>query len=141
MTIETLLSRLDRVKQTGPGRWIARCPAHEDGTASLSIRELADGRVLIHDFAGCDVHSVLTAVDLEMSDLFPEREIQHGKPERRPFPASDILKCVAFEGLVVLTAASSVLAGEPLAAVDRERLSLAAERLRAALDAGGLSHA
>jgi hypothetical protein len=41
-----LLDHLERVKQTGPGRWIARCPAHEDRSPSLSVRELEDGRLL-----------------------------------------------------------------------------------------------
>ena len=33
-----LLDRLTGVKQTAPGRWIAKCPAHEDRSPSLSIR-------------------------------------------------------------------------------------------------------
>lgn len=132
MSVDALLSRLENVKRTGAGRWIARCPAHEDRRASLSVRELEDGRVLVHDFAGCSVQEVLGAVGLEMSDLFPEREAHHGKPERRPFPAADVLRCVAFEALVVSTAAAAILAGEPLSSVDRERLKVAAKRLQAA---------
>ena len=140
MTADTLLSRLENVKRTGAGRWIARCPAHEDRRASLSIRELDDGRVLLHDFAGCTVHEVLAAAGLEMSSLFPEREVHQGKPERRPFPAADILRAVGFEATVVLCAATAMLAGEPLSTVDRDRLTLAAARIRAALDAGGLGN-
>ncbi|MSQ55589.1 MAG: DNA primase, partial [Betaproteobacteria bacterium] len=30
MTATTLLDRLDGVRATGPGRWIAQCPAHPD---------------------------------------------------------------------------------------------------------------
>lgn len=140
MSADRLLSRLDGVRQTGPGRWIARCPAHADKRASLSIRELEDGRVLIHDFAGCSAHEMLAAVGLDMTDLFPEREIQHGRPERRPFPASDILRCLGFEGLVVAAAGAAMLAGEPVSGVDRERLVLAVARIRGGLDAGGLAH-
>jgi hypothetical protein len=140
MAVDKLLSRLENVKRTGPGRWIARCPAHADKRASLSVRELEDGRILVHDFAGCSVQEVVAAVGLDMAALFPEREIQHGKPERRPIPATDILKCCAFEALVVSAAASAMLAGEPLASVDRERLKTAAARLQAAVKAGGLAH-
>ncbi|MCC7269397.1 MAG: hypothetical protein IT468_01615 [Rhodocyclaceae bacterium] len=140
MTVDTLLLRLENVKRTGAGRWIARCPAHEDRRASLSIRELEDGRILVHDFAGCSVEEVVAAVGLDMAALFPEREIQHGKPERRPIPAADILRCIAFEALVVSAAAGAILAGEPLSSVDRERLALAAGRLQAAVKAGGLAH-
>jgi hypothetical protein len=138
VTARELLSRLEGVKRTAPGRWIARCPAHEDRKASLSVRELEDGRVLLHDFAGCSTHEVLAAAGLEISDLFPEREQHHGKPERRPFPAADVLRGVGFEALVVAAAASAMLAGEPLSAVDRERLMLAASRLQGALDLAGV---
>lgn len=141
MGADSLLSRLEGVKRTGPDRWIARCPAHDDGRASLSVRELEDGRVLIHDFAGCSAHEVLSVVGLKMEDLFPEREIQHGRPERRPFPAADILRCIGFEALVVASAGAAMLTGEPLSGVDRERLMLAVARLQDAITAGGLAHA
>lgn len=140
MSVDKLLSHLEHVKQTGAGRWIARCPAHADKRASLSVRELEDGRVLVHDFAGCSVQEIVAAVGLDMTALFPEREIHHAKPERRPIPAADILKCCAFECLIVSSAAAAILAGEPLSSVDRERLTLAAARLQAAVKAGGLAH-
>lgn len=140
MTAEALLSRLEKVKRTGPGRYQARCPAHQDRGPSLTIRELDDGRVLLHCFAGCAVHDVLSAVGLDMSDLFPEKPLEHGRPERRPFPAGDVLRAVAFEALVVAVAGSALLAGQPFSKMDRERLMLAVGRIQAALDAGGLLH-
>lgn len=140
MSANTLLSRLDKVKRTGAGRWIARCPAHDDKGPSLSIRELDDGRTLAHCFAGCDIHSVLSAVGLDIDALFPEREIQHGKPERRPFPAADVLRAIAFEALVVILAGTSLLSGHPFTDADRARLVLAVGRIQAALDAAGVSH-
>jgi len=141
MSAENLLSRLERVKRTGAGRYQARCPAHDDKGPSLSIRELDDGRVLVHCFAGCDVHSVLSAAGLSFDDLFPPRELGHyAKREGRPFPAADILRAIAFEVLVVAVAGSSMLAGEPFNAVDRDRLFVAVGRIQAALEAGGLNH-
>jgi DNA primase len=47
MSAEALLAHLDKVRRTGAGRWIARCPAHDDKSPSLAIRELDDGRTLI----------------------------------------------------------------------------------------------
>lgn len=141
MSAENLLSRLERVKRTGAGRWQARCPAHDDRGPSLSVRELDDGRVLVHCFAGCDVHSVLSAAGLTFDDLFPSRDLgDHTKREGRPFPAADILRAIAFEALVVAVAGSAMLAGEPFNDIDRDRLFLAVSRIQAALDAGGLSH-
>ncbi|KAB2309540.1 DNA primase [Betaproteobacteria bacterium SCN2] len=142
MSAENLLSRLERVKRTGAGRWQARCPAHNDKGPSLSVRELDDGRVLVHCFAGCEVHSVLSAVGLSFDDLFPPRELgDHAKREGRPFPAPDILRAIAYEALVVAVAAASMAAGESLALADRDRLLLAVSRIQSALDAGGLRHA
>lgn len=141
--IDNLLSRLDGVKRTGQDRWQARCPAHGDRHASLSVRETDSGAVLVHCFAGCAVHEVVGAIGLELSDLFPPRPIDPafvGKPERRPFPAADILRAIGFEALVVACAASAMLAGEPFTQADSDRLMLAVGRIQSALDAGGLNH-
>lgn len=67
MTGSELAARLEaRCCQRG---WIARCPAHEDGSPSLSIGE-SGGRVLLHCFAGCTVESVCDALKIKVSDLF-----------------------------------------------------------------------
>lgn len=86
---ERLLTRLTSVRQTGPGRWMARCPAHDDRSPSLSIRQGGDGRVLIHCFAGCPVEDVVAAIELDLADLFPKR-LRHtsGRPAR-PAPRRD----------------------------------------------------
>ena len=44
------------------GGWMARCPAHDDSTPSLALRDAEDGRVLIHCHAGCDQKSVIAAL-------------------------------------------------------------------------------
>ena len=133
-----LLQHLERVKRTGTGRWMACCPAHDDRSASLSVRELDDGRVLVHCFAECSVEEVLGAVGLKFDALYPEKRIEHGKPERRPFPAADILRAIAFESTRVLIAAADLLACNPFNEYDRARLALAASRIQAALQAGGI---
>mgnify|MGYP001449126958 CR=1 FL=1 len=139
--VDVLLSRLDKVKRTGPGTWSARCSAHDDRGPSLAVRELDDGRILLHCFAGCDVHDVLAAVDLNVSDLFPPRAVDlRFKPERRPFPAADVLRAIGFEALVVAAAAVAMLAGEPFNDIDRDRLILAVSRIQAAMTVAGVSH-
>jgi len=42
--------------------WIARCPAHDDSTPSLSIRETRDGKLLVHCHAGCEQTAVIDAL-------------------------------------------------------------------------------
>jgi hypothetical protein len=135
MSADVLLAHLENVKRTGDGRWLARCPAHEDRRASLTVRELGDGRVLAHCFAGCSIHEVLGAVGLDMTALFPEKTIVDGKPERRPFPAADILRAVGGETMIVSIAAADMAAGKTIKPADLERLRIAASRLLAAVEA------
>lgn len=140
MSANKLLPLLEYVKQTGTGRYLARCPAHDDRLPSLAIRELSDGRILIHCFAGCTTHEIVSAVGLDLTALFPKRAIPYGRPERRPFPADDVLCAVAFESLVVSIAASALSSGKPFSETDRVRLLLASSRIQAALNASGLQH-
>lgn len=67
MTASEIAARLD-ARPNGAG-WQARCPAHEDGRASLSISQGDDGRVLLHCHAGCVTDAVLRAAGLTFADL------------------------------------------------------------------------
>ena len=141
MSADTLLSCLDRVRKTKPDTWQACCPAHADKSPSLSIRELADGRVLVHCFGGCSVEEVLGAVGLTFDDLFPEKlSGNFHKGERRPFPAADILKAIATETTISYLAANAVAKGETLSTEDQARLLTASSRIQAAMIAGWLNH-
>lgn len=68
VTSDDFLSRLEGVENE-PGGWKARCPAHEDRSPSLSISEGTDG-ILVYCHAGCDTRDIVTALQLEMKDLF-----------------------------------------------------------------------
>lgn len=63
------LARMFNGKRTGHGRYIARCPAHEDSSPSLSIRDGRDA-VLLKCWANCSTDSVLSSAGLTFSDLF-----------------------------------------------------------------------
>jgi len=71
VSCEEFLTRLERVKRSGKG-WTARCPAHDDRLASLSIGEGDDGRVLVKCHAGCTVEEIVATLGLGLRDLFPE---------------------------------------------------------------------
>lgn len=141
MQIEELISRLKGVKKTGPGRWIAQCPAHEDRSPSLSLKEADGGVVLLHDFGGCSPDDVCAAVGLELRDLFPPserspRDYQNGPPLRVGsvrFTALDALRCCAGEAGVALMLACDQSEGKVLAPEERDRLTLAVSRMDAAL--------
>lgn len=59
-----LILVLDAVRG-GDGQWIARCPAHDDHTPSLSITE-RNGRVFWHCHAGCSQESVAAAIQARL---------------------------------------------------------------------------
>jgi hypothetical protein len=132
--VELLLSRLQKVKGRN-GSWTACCPAHNDKGPSLAIREMDDGRILLHCFAGCETLNVVQAVGMDMTDLFPPDEKRkdypiEGKPRMKPaFYASDLMRILAFEALVVSICASDMRRGKALTDVDNERLKVAQMRI------------
>jgi hypothetical protein len=136
--IDQLLVVLNGVKEKGAGRWIARCPAHEDRSPSLSIKELPDGRILLKCFAECDTEAVLGAVGLEFSDLFPERlpGIGHQAVKSRHFSASELLEIVSHETTVAALILADVLELKEMNEQTWTRLATAASRLARARDHG-----
>jgi hypothetical protein len=73
MPIAEIIAEALHAKRTGPGRWMARCPAHDDRTPSLSISE-RNGKALLHCFAGCEQRAVIEA--LRARGLWPERKTE-----------------------------------------------------------------
>ncbi|MEZ5592536.1 MAG: DNA primase [Gammaproteobacteria bacterium] len=128
------LHKLEHVRQTGTNRWLARCPAHEDNSPSLAIRLTDDGRWLLHCFTGCDVNEIVSAVGLELTDLFPPTDRHHRPREGRPFSAMDVLRAVSHEVQVAALACSDVVAGRPLSESDLQRVQLAHDRLQNAVN-------
>ena len=135
MSAAKLVEQLDKARQTAPDRWIARCPAHEDNGPSLSVRELSDGRTLIHCFAGCGAVDVMAAAGLEMTDLFPERlPDQHYKPCKSRIPARDLLMLISQEAGIVALIAADFLEKRQIDEATWSRLAAAANRIGRARD-------
>mgnify|MGYP000611776177 CR=1 FL=1 len=135
MSADKLLSRLQRVKRTGPGKWIASCPTREDRCPSLAVREMDDGTILLHDFGGDSVEAILGAVGLSFTDLYPDKPGTYRKPAMRPFNASDVLALVAFESSVAAIVISDVVKNDGATEQDLDRLLVAAQRLGNAAEA------
>lgn len=72
MRFSEILARFPTATNSGDG-WKAKCPAHNDGTPSLLIREGDDGRTLLHCHAGCTPQAICAAIGLRLADLFPPR--------------------------------------------------------------------
>lgn len=69
--LEPILRQLDASKQGS--QWQARCPAHDDRQASLSIASSLDGKILLKCFAGCTTESILAKLGRKMAELFPPK--------------------------------------------------------------------
>jgi hypothetical protein len=141
LSVDALINRLDKVKQTGPGKWIARCPAHEDRSPSLAIKD-EDGTVLVHCFAGCEVADICDSVGVDIGELFPPKplEAEWDAPQkpahfgRAPFTALDAMRCLAGEGQVIAVAAADLADGKVLGDTDRARVDLALVRIATAME-------
>jgi CHC2 zinc finger len=130
----SITSLLDGVRKTGRDSYIAKCPAHADRSPSLTVRELADGRTLLHCFAGCETEAVLGAIGLSFRDVMPEK-LGDSLPRERPaFPINDALLALASEAQLVAIASQGIAEGKPITPSDHERLCLAAGRILSAVD-------
>jgi hypothetical protein len=143
MDAHDFLARLERVKRTGTGRYLAKCPAHPDRSPSLSVMVLDDGRLLVHCFSGCDVSAVVSALGLSLADLFPDRpENTAPAPKRKlgPWYGMDVLRALRDELDVVQIAADMMAMDRPLSPDDRLRLLLAKRRIDDAVTFVGRAH-
>jgi hypothetical protein len=124
--VNGLLSRLSRVRRTGPNSWLACCPAHADRTPSMTVKVVEDGRILVHDFGGCGAADAMAAIGLSLSDLFPQPLYHRAKPVSHPFTAQDALRALRREAAVVAISLADFAEGRE---VDQARLQVASERI------------
>lgn len=117
--LDKVLSYLDKVKSAGTNRWKACCPAHEDKNPSLAISETSDGVVLLKCWAGCTTQSIVSAVGLELRDLFP------GEKQPRPGPSKSAIE----HERMVYRIGKSLLEQGKLDGGDIARFYLAKQRL------------
>ncbi|QJX01815.1 virulence-associated protein E [Alcanivorax sp. IO_7] len=123
--VERLLGRLEKVRPNGPHRWMACCPAHKDGSPSLSIKEAEGGRILIHCFAGCEAGDVVAAVGLTLADLFPKQPGRPGNHWRR----ERLRAALRHELDVLIVALADLDAGRAPSPEDAQRAFAARRRI------------
>jgi hypothetical protein len=124
MNLEELLPRLQGVRRLASGRYMARCPAHDDTRASLALAESDSRAILLHCFAGCAASEVVASLGLELSDLFPDSG--YGAPMKRPWPREAVWQALESELLVAFVVLCDVGAGK---AIEPDRARLAAARI------------
>ena len=114
MNAVEFLSRLEKVRPSAKGEWVACCPAHADRSPSLAVKQADDGRILVHCFAGCSFAEVVEAAGVKVEDLFPERSLAGDYAKPLPFNPRTLLRALAFNAQVVAVAATSYAHGQPL---------------------------
>lgn len=130
-----ILPLLDGVRDTGPGRYMARCPAHDDKSPSLSVK--VDDKVLLHCFAGCDIEDIVSALGLTFADLMPDAATDQRGRCRRPRPnlsARDALIAMDHNALVVAVIGADLLEHHDIDEPTWTLLAQAVARIGAARD-------
>jgi len=125
-----ILSHFNKVSRTSKNnQYQCLCPAHNDRTASLSIKFNDDGRVLMNCFAGCDIENIIGSVGLSFNDIIPNR-IDDLKPVGKIFNPYAVLKSLRDEIMIVLMMALSIRKKEQISNEDYDRFIIAYQRIR-----------
>jgi hypothetical protein len=72
MRLDEVVARFENVRKNGRG-FMARCSAHDDRVASLSITPGQGGKTLLKCHAGCATEAIVASAGLRMSDLMGDR--------------------------------------------------------------------
>ena len=133
MNLESILDRFEGVTRTPDGAR-SRCAGCGGKSQKVSFRSV-DDRILVHCFGGCDVHEVLTAAGLSVTDLFTERPIDHHRSaSRSSIPAREALALIDHEILVALLILNDAIKSRTVDDRQLARLSTAVQRIGAARD-------
>ena len=124
MSAEDVVNRLEHCRQVSPDSWIARCPAHDDSSPSLSIKDVGGGRTLIHCHAGCGALEVLDALGLDWGALYPPTDQNYKTLAKRREKTID--------EFVVDIALADLRAGKTLKETDKQRCREALLRMEGA---------
>ncbi len=77
--LEALMANGSSPKKRGANH-MAKCPAHDDQHASLSVSEGSDGRALVYCHAGCAAEEIVAKLGLSLKDLMPQNMDHTGGP-------------------------------------------------------------
>ncbi len=126
--IDVLLDRLSKVKRTKKG-WLACCPAHDDRHPSMNIKETPDGTVLVKCWVGCTADEIVSAVGLQLRDLF----VKSHRPQRKPavpgFSRAELTRILDEEKAILFVATCDMRKGK-FKESDDDRVRLAERRVK-----------
>lgn len=127
--LDNLLGRLERVKRVKSDQFVACCPAHDDSSPSLAIRDMG-ARVLVHCYAGCTFDEIRDALGMQAHEFFTDsnapRPIVQGVTRR------ELAEALAIELLTAYVVWSDRAKGKRPNPDDDAREKLARQRITAA---------
>jgi len=129
MNIEQLITRLEKLRRTGDGKWIACCPVHQDKSPSLAIKQTDDGKILIHCFAGCEVDAIVSAVGLTLADLMPDNPAYKKGSKPPKFNKYELFERLAYESIILCIAIRQLINNKLLSPDDQKRVLKAEETI------------
>lgn len=137
--LDALLSRLDKVKRTGVDSYIACCPAHQDKSPSMTIREVEPDHLLVYCFAGCEAEAILGAIGLTFTDVHPDRAMDEvRKPSRIPFNSRDVLAAMQSDAGILFLTLCDLRKGKVLSIDEIDNAYKSACRIYAGAKMGGV---
>ncbi len=127
--LDYLLNQLSKVKKISQDKYIAACPAHDDKSPSLAIRN-DNGKILLHCFAGCSSSEIVSAIGMNLSDLFPPTDDpKYIKQSRISFSVWQLLHALKTDLVRLLIIVNDIKNIEALSADDRAFISEVVLRL------------
>lgn len=126
MHVHDILDKLEKVRQVKPDQWVACCPAHEDRSPSLAIRDAGD-KILTRCYAGCTFDEIAASLGMQPREFFADSK----EPQSRVPGVSrrQIYKELAVELLTAYTVTRDRAEGKDIPAADAERERLARQRI------------
>lgn len=93
MTDPPILRLLIDVRSSDKNKYTARCPAHVESVARLSIRVEEDGRLIFRCWAGCCNQHIHEALGVAIDSMLPEIDLACNAfpPIQKAFTADDAL--------------------------------------------------
>ena len=120
--LHEIISRLNKVRRIGEGRYVACCAVHPDKNPSLTVTQKPDGIILIHCH-GCGAGGVdiCNALGIDPANLFPPSDNpKYQKQTRNGFSSWQLLNALRTDLIRLLVIANDLKKLNVLSVDDRD---------------------
>jgi hypothetical protein len=137
ITVHDFLNRLDNVKETRKGQWMANCPAHGGTNRKLAIAEGNPQPKVNCLSQGCTKEEVYDAVGVHWSDFYPEKpSTQFGAVDNPKFVMTrEMIDGMRHRLTMCIIAMADIMAGKELSDEDKADVLAALHDFQELMDA------